>query len=401
MRGHISRTPARIVHLSASQSPTSTTTYYDEVKPIDKPQSLCLDDLPVEIVEEIAQHVRWRRKGPVPYCRCEDPRYHALTYARGPTEDHRDPTWAFASTSKRYREIVRQTKKSKSFDICYSVCCIRTAFNRPEEVRASVTYVPWNLAILLPTDIDYLVRSSVSLASDSDRYAVPQGDEHECCGECTWCDNCELCQESARNYQPPYELRDILALFPNTTDIDLHWIATSRPDMYEFAPTHSGNQLQHLRRLNIFVGHDDFSADYELHQAAEAGMIIDHFHMPVLEAITVNFDVSEYGRGYPSDFKAIGEALCRIESPGLRHIIVRAKVLIGKRTFPKLWVSLRPSLSLVSGLHALNCMRYRTGCHSGSHLISRRTHCHQVPHSRHRLRFPRHLLRRRRALFRE
>lgn len=171
-------------------------------------------------------------------------------------------------------------------------------------------------------------------------------EEHDCCEECKWCD-CDPCKEAMREIEgrakPPYELGDILGLFPNTTDLNIYWKATDNDDRIRYI-NNSGDQLQHLKRLDISI--PPGSASF---QAVHVHNIINHFHMPVLESITVDFRGSDepsgsdihQGRGMAADLGTIYEALCGIESPRLQHVAVRSRMPIRAGGFSEAWVSTR------------------------------------------------------------
>lgn len=150
------RSPAGIVATSMSGSQQSATTDHNGM---DTTQSLSLDDLPAELIGEIVRHIRWRRKPPVPSCRCVDiwlSTYPPSNCSREPTKEDLDPSSAFSWASKRYREIVLQTKEPKGLDLCYSACCVKKVLDMPEERRASFTYVPEDPARLFKSTDDII-----------------------------------------------------------------------------------------------------------------------------------------------------------------------------------------------------------------------------------------------------
>jgi hypothetical protein len=130
----------------------------------------------------------------------------------------------------------------------------------------------------------------------------------------------------------------VLSLFPNTTDLKINW-QLSNDGISGLDPNHSGDHLKYLKRLKITLGSNHYGTVSETLHAYEDKVIIDHFHMPSLKSVAVDFQVSGDGREYTDDFKAICEALCGIESPGLRDITVKAVMPIRQPPFPEAWVS--------------------------------------------------------------
>jgi hypothetical protein len=130
----------------------------------------------------------------------------------------------------------------------------------------------------------------------------------------------------------------VIALFPNITILSIRWEA-SDDGVYDLKPTSSGNQLRHLKRLHIYLKPDHYNDRYESLEAAAAQMLVEHFHMPSLETITIRFSISDFGRGYIDDFVAIRAALCGIASPTLQRVTVSVNLPIWTEPFPQAWVS--------------------------------------------------------------
>lgn len=100
----------------------------------------------------------------------------------------------------------------------------------------------------------------------------------------------------------------------------------------------SGNQLRHVKRLNLSLqstGNLD-----EFWQATDARALLDHLYMPSVEFITIKFDVSDYPQGYLSDFACVREALCRIELRTLQHVTVCETIHINDVPVSEVWVSI-------------------------------------------------------------
>jgi hypothetical protein len=121
-----------------SRSPPSQT-QHEDVETLEKSEPLSLNDLPAEIIDDIAHHVRSRRQPQVPFCRCRSKKSKPFNLSTAPFKKFSDPSWAFSCASKRYREIVFHGNKSRTYGLCYSRCCIEKALDISEEIRASVT----------------------------------------------------------------------------------------------------------------------------------------------------------------------------------------------------------------------------------------------------------------------
>lgn len=179
------------------------------------------------------------------------------------------------------------------------------------------------------------------MSADPHQHTVPHEVDHECCGNCDDCDDCDLCEESEFD-DNPWELREVIALFPNTTELEIDW-QVSDDGIHDLYPNSSGNHLQHLKRLTIELESDFYGSTYGSLQADETKMLIDHLHMPSLESITIEFNASADGEGYVDDGEAIYEAISGIESPGLKDVTVRVNMPIWVPDegdgFPQPWVS--------------------------------------------------------------
>jgi hypothetical protein len=272
---------------ASSRRPSLPSTDNDKSVPsVINPQPLSLNDLPAEIIDIIAQYVRSQRKRRYPVCRCANDKSHSFDLSTEPAEKYSDPSWALSCASKRYREIVFHVNKSRSYSLCYSRCCIRRVLAIPKIIRASVTYVQNNSAnIPILTDGDWLSCSLVILSSDPNRHDIPRitTNRHDCCGGCDDCDDCVLCNESSTDDPPPQELRDVISLFPNASEVEIDWQVSDVGGCI-LSRTSSGNQLQHLRRLYLTLESDHYGSVYGSLPAEDAKMIIGSLPMPSLES---------------------------------------------------------------------------------------------------------------------
>jgi hypothetical protein len=134
----------------------------------------------------------------------------------------------------------------------------------------------------------------------------------------------------------------VIALFPNAAALTIKW-QVSDVGHHDFQPSHSGNQLRQLKRLDMLLEtdhQDSFDSDpYTTPQLPDAQMLMDHLHLPSLETFTIKFQVLDRAQGYIDDFKAIRGMLCGIESRMLQRVIVNASIPIRKGPFPEPWVS--------------------------------------------------------------
>lgn len=155
-----------------------------------------------------------------------------------------------------------------------------------------------------------------------------------------------MCCESEYD-DTPQNLREVFALFPNTTELRIDW-QVSDDGLYELDPTDSGDHLQHLKRLNLVLEADRRGTEYGSLQAGEANMIINHLHMPALESITIDYKISHDGDGYIDDGEAIYGALSGIKSPDLKDVTLRVTMPTwGEEVvdnIPQPWVSKVDSL---------------------------------------------------------
>jgi hypothetical protein len=119
--------------------------HYD-TKYIQEPGRLSLDDLPAEIVHEIAQHLRSAQVyGFFYHCACDDQEGRAeignetLELSTADFDMWSDPSWAFSCASRRYRNIVFRGNRERTCSLGYSRCCIKRALAIPEYLRAAVS----------------------------------------------------------------------------------------------------------------------------------------------------------------------------------------------------------------------------------------------------------------------
>lgn len=124
------------------------TTQNADTDSYDKPRILSLDDLPAEIIDEIAQHLRSEQKRPdMGECRCLRKHYRdrdrTLQFIDSvePADAFPDPSAAFSSISKRYRAIVFDGNNKRAVSLGFSTCCVKRVFKIPDSIRASVSYV--------------------------------------------------------------------------------------------------------------------------------------------------------------------------------------------------------------------------------------------------------------------
>lgn len=127
--------------------PGSESVHLQDFADIEQPRDLCLDDLPVEIIQLIAQFVRSSDDSPVFGCFCEEragrigKRAFWSDLSNSAPDSYSDPSWAFACVSGKFRDIVFHGNTTRSFTFEYSTCCITKVVSIPESIRASVTYV--------------------------------------------------------------------------------------------------------------------------------------------------------------------------------------------------------------------------------------------------------------------
>jgi hypothetical protein len=187
--------------------------------------------------------------------------------------------------------------------------------------------------------------SKVMITSSPSRYEVPSIHRHYCnyCKSCECetgdCPECQACEESDYGVRLPTQLCDAIALFPNAVDLSLDW-EVSDTGIYDLAPNScSGDQLRHLKRIDIVLRCYGSVPMYASKQAAEARMILAHLHMPILETVGIDFHVSGDGLGYQDEFGAIRQALCEIKSPNLKCVSVNGSMPLWGEPFPLAWVS--------------------------------------------------------------
>jgi hypothetical protein len=173
------------------------------------------------------------------------------------------------------------------------------------------------------------------------QYGVPNEGDHDCCRICQECEDCDRCNESKAFDGSPRELHDVIALFPNTTALDVHWEVSDLSDC-TLDLIDSGNQLRHVKRLDLSLQPDHLGNWHESQswQAEDARALLDHLYMPSVESVTIKFNVSEYTRGYLHDFACVREALCRIESPTFQHVTFYETIPIYEDPFTETWVSI-------------------------------------------------------------
>jgi hypothetical protein len=192
------------------------------------------------------------------------------------------------------------------------------------------------------------------------RHSCYECDTCEC--ETRDCAHCVSCAENDYSKHPPGQLCDAIALFPNATNLMMDW-ESSDTNVYKLAPKSSGNKLRHLKSFDIVVGCDHSGSMYGSLQAAEVRMILAHLHMPSVETVGIDFNVSDDGLGWKDDFDAMRETVCGIESPCLRTVFVDVNVPMWGEPFPEIWVRTFPSPQSVLGAHHLS--GHLIACHGG------------------------------------
>jgi hypothetical protein len=145
----------------------------------------------------------------------------------------------------------------------------------------------------------------------------------------------------------PQKLRDVIALFSNTTEVDINWKVADHIT-FRLDPTNSGDHLQHVKRLHLSLDPEFLSAQYWVEQANAAQMILDHLHLPSLESLGMQFTVSGGGEAYVEDFVKVRNAVCGIGSSKLRRVDVCANMPIRQETPPYIWASTGLTLASLS-----------------------------------------------------
>jgi hypothetical protein len=112
-------------------------------KPKPRNTSRSLQDLPSELIELVAKHLRsepWPPRCPYLCARetSEDPSF-SLSNAKANT--YADPSWALSCTSKRLRDIVFNGNIERRTRIGYCHQCYHTARAIPQHIRDNVRYV--------------------------------------------------------------------------------------------------------------------------------------------------------------------------------------------------------------------------------------------------------------------
>jgi hypothetical protein len=164
------------------------------------------------------------------------------------------------------------------------------------------------------------------------------------------CANCASCAQRDPNVRPIQQLFDLVALFPNITELIVEWqVSNKGVSRLDPTPDHAGNQLRYLRCFNMVLSSDPlFGSTYGSQQAAEARMIVAHLPMPSLEVIGIDFMCQKKDLGYVEDFEAIRDAVCGIKSSKFQRAFVYANLPLWEGPFPDVWVSTRvPFLSRV------------------------------------------------------
>lgn len=155
--------------------------------------------------------------------------------------------------------------------------------------------------------------------------------DHICCRTCRDCSGCDVCLKSKSGF--PRQLRDVIALFPNTNTLSIRWLVANEA-VHDLQPIRSGDQLRNLQRLDIALESDREVNYYddvigEPSQLPDAQILIDHFHLPSLDTLSIKFDVSDRTEAsYLDDFEAIRGMLCGIDAPMLRRVTVTARMTI-------------------------------------------------------------------------
>jgi hypothetical protein len=109
------------------------------------PERTTLNDIPTEVINEIADCLRaqqWHGGGG---CACQDrkkriaARPKPFRLPKAPIGTWTDPSWAFSCASKRYRDVVFHGNTTRKYTFGFSKCCIKRVQGIPENIRASVS----------------------------------------------------------------------------------------------------------------------------------------------------------------------------------------------------------------------------------------------------------------------
>jgi hypothetical protein len=128
--------------VSSSQQPHP----HNHAETIGAPGQRSLDDLPAEIVHEIAEYIRIEQ--PKIYngdCSCNEPtrptavELESIDLSTAPSGTWLDASWALSCASRRYRGIVFHGNRGRMCSLANSTCCIKRAMAIPNDIRASVS----------------------------------------------------------------------------------------------------------------------------------------------------------------------------------------------------------------------------------------------------------------------
>lgn len=207
-------------------------------------------------------------------------------------------------------------------------------------VHQSVYFVSsQNVCDFLPPAEVLFHRSQVHISVSPNRNDFPRAGHHVCCGRCGECRDCGKCRESGSVGGSPIEMRDVIELFPNTTDLTILW-EVSDHGIHSFDPTHSGEKLRHLKRLHVDLRYDVYGLANHFQQANDTKMLLGHLCVPSVESVAIAFEISDYGQGCIDDMKATGNALCEIKAPALKCVTMSVTVPLWQEPIPEAWVSI-------------------------------------------------------------
>jgi hypothetical protein len=118
----------------------------NDTETVRQPGQRSLDDLPPEIVHEIAEYLRIeQRKIYNGDCSCDEPTrptaadLELIDLSTAAPGTWLDSSWAFSCVSRRYRGIVFHGNRGRMCSLAYSTCCIKRAMAIPNDIRASVS----------------------------------------------------------------------------------------------------------------------------------------------------------------------------------------------------------------------------------------------------------------------
>jgi hypothetical protein len=174
-------------------------------QPTPETQPTSLNDLPPEIIHDIAEWLRTYQDGLGGGCTCVrqkrriQKRSTSFDLSKAPAKSWGDPSWAFSSTSKRYREVVFHGNKTRKFSLGYSTCCIKRVLEIPETIRASITSVLGSLSTRLSA-------LNVSFSQSSTHFKLPlciqNATQESAMRKWRLCQLCIICR--TRSHCPTY-----------------------------------------------------------------------------------------------------------------------------------------------------------------------------------------------------